>query len=165
MCHSHRAIQRLHVTIFGTCRVTEASNAKEHEVAIYCQTCGALTSEQDVEGRSRPVCIRCGTVTYLDPKLAVAVLIGDGGRILLGKRGTGTRQSGRWSFPAGFVERGERVEDAARREAKEETGLNIRVGSLLGIWSQTGESVVLAAFAARIEDGIAVPGDDLDELA
>lgn len=51
-------------------------------------------------------------VAYLDPKLAVAVVIARAGRVLLGRRGANTRAPGRWSFPAGFVERGERVEDS-----------------------------------------------------
>ncbi len=90
---------------------------------MYCQRCGAPTSEQMRDGRMRPVCTACGMTTYLDPKLAVAVLVTDGERILLGKRGAHTRQPGMWSFPSGFVERGEVVEEAARRETLEETGL------------------------------------------
>ena len=89
---------------------------------LYCSSCGSLTAEQTVEGRFRPVCTVCGRVSYLDPKLAVAVLIVRAGRILLGKRGPGTRESGKWSYPAGFVERGERVEQAAAREAHAEDG-------------------------------------------
>ncbi len=131
----------------------------------HCQRCGAPASEREVEGRSRPVCEGCGAVTYLDPKLAVAVVIADGGRVLLGKRGEGTREPGRWSFPAGFVERGERVEDAARREIREETGLSVVLSSLLGLWSETGETVVLAVYAATVASGTPRPGDDLDEVA
>lgn len=104
-------------------------------------------------------------MTYLDPKLAVAAVIADGDRVLLGKRGEGTREPGRWSFPAGFVERGERVEDAARREIREETGVNVLLSSLLGLWSETGETVVLAVYAATVESGTPRPGDDLAEVA
>lgn len=133
----------------------------------HCQRCGASTVERMVEGRSRPVCDGCGAVTYRDPKLAVAVVISDRSwnHLLLGKRGPSTRAPGRWSFPAGFVERGERVEDAARREAEEETGLTIARLSLLGLWSETGETVVLAAYAATIASGELAPGDDLEEVA
>lgn len=131
----------------------------------HCQRCGAATEERPVDGRSRPVCAGCGAVTYLDPKLTVAVVIADGERILLGKRGAGTREPGRWSFPAGFVERGERVEDAAMREIREETGLSVHLTSLLGLWSETGETVVLAVYAATIVAGTLRPGDDLDEVA
>jgi len=100
---------------------------------------------------------------YLDPKLAVAVLIARDGRILLGKRGPGAREAGKWSFPAGFVERGERVERAAAREAREETSLDIVVENLVGLYSSDGETVVLAVYEAT-SDGEPHAGDDLTEV-
>jgi 8-oxo-dGTP diphosphatase len=130
----------------------------------YCAACGSPTKERLVEGCNRPVCTACGQVVYLDPKLAVAVLISRGGRILLGKRGPGSRESGKWSFPAGFVERGERVERAAAREAREETGLDIVVGNLVGLYSSDGETVVLAVYEAT-SMGEPRAGDDLTEVA
>ncbi len=129
----------------------------------YCAACGAPTVERAVEGSNRPVCTACGQVVYLDPKLAVAVLIARDGRILLGKRGPGAREPGKWSFPAGFVERGERVERAAEREAREETGLDIVVGDLLGLYSSDGETVVLAVYEAT-SIGEPRAGDDLTEV-
>ena len=131
---------------------------------MYCTACGAPTEERQIEGLPRPVCVACGQVIYLDPKLAVAVLIVREGRVLLGKRGPGTREPGKWSFPAGFVERGERVERAAAREAREETGLEVAVGELLGLFSSDGDPVVLAVYAASATDGEAIAGDDLTEI-
>jgi 8-oxo-dGTP diphosphatase len=129
----------------------------------YCGACGSPTEMRPVEGCDRPVCTACGQVVYLDPKLAVAVLIARDGRILLGKRGPGAREAGKWSFPAGFVERGERVERAAAREAREETGLEIVVGDLIGLYSTDGETVVLAVYEAT-SIGEPCAGDDLTEL-
>lgn len=131
---------------------------------LYCAGCGALTEEHAVEGRTRPVCTVCGRVAYLDPKLAVAVLVMREGMILLGKRGPGTREPGKWSFPAGFVERGERVETAAAREAREETGLAVVIGDLIGLFSSEGEPVVLAVYAADTAEGEPIAGDDLTEV-
>ncbi len=130
----------------------------------YCAACGSPTEERLVEGSIRPVCTACGQVVYLDPKLAVAVLIARDGRILLGKRGPGAREPGKWSFPAGFVERGERVERAAAREAREETGLDVVVGDLVGLYSSDGETVVLAVYEATSAVGEPRAGDDLTEV-
>lgn len=130
----------------------------------FCQRCGAPTEEREVGGRRRPVCLACGAVTYLDPKLAVAVVIERGGSVLLGRRGEGTRAAGRWSFPAGFVERGEPVEAAAVREVREEVGLAITLGPLVGLYSAVGETVVLAVYAAVGSAGEPVAGDDLVEV-
>ena len=130
----------------------------------YCAFCGSLTEERTVEDALRPVCTACGQVVYLDPKLAAAVLIARDGRLLLGKRGPGTREAGKWSFPAGFVERGEPVERAAAREAREETGLDIVVGDLAGLYSSEGETVVLGGLRGQLRPGSRVLGDDLVEV-
>ncbi len=131
---------------------------------LYCQRCGGLTAEQMHDGRVRPVCQVCGTPVYLDPKLAVAVVVVRDDKVLLGLRAGHTRNPGSWSYPAGFVERGERVEDAAVREAREEIGLEVTLGPLLGVWSATGETVVLLAYVAAVTDeDAAVAGDDFSK--
>ncbi|CAN5642091.1 hypothetical protein BH23CHL5_BH23CHL5_11000 [soil metagenome] len=130
----------------------------------YCHQCGGETVQAEVEGRSRPKCVDCGSITYYDPKLAVAVIISRDGEILLGKRGPGTREAGKWSFPAGFVERGERVEVAAAREAREEVNLAVEVGEILLIVSYEGEAVVLAVYLVASFSGVAAAGDDLIDV-
>jgi ADP-ribose pyrophosphatase YjhB (NUDIX family) len=132
---------------------------------MFCQRCGSATSEQERDGRLRPVCDACGAVTYLDPKVAVAVVVADEERILLGKRAEWTRNPGTWSFPSGFVERGEVVEQAAIRETREETGLTVEVGTALGVISEPGEPVILIPYPAIAVSGEPTAGDDLTELA
>ncbi len=131
---------------------------------MFCQQCGQPTHEALHDGRMRPVCSSCGAVTYLDPKLAVAVLIVEDDRVLLGKRADHTREPGKWSFPAGFVERGEVVEAAASRETLEETGLTVTLGPILSLLSSPGETVALAVYTATSFSGKLAPGDDLVEL-
>jgi len=132
--------------------------------AIYCQRCGGRTFQEKRDGRSRPVCVDCGAITWLDPKLAVAVAIVQDGRILLGKRAPGSREAGLWGLPAGFVERGEVVEEAARREVREETGVDVTIGELLTVRSYAGEAVVLLVYAAASFQGEPIPHDDLDQI-
>ncbi len=143
-----------------TDRLTDSSTPR----LVFCAACGSPTEMRDVEACLRPVCVACGQVVFLDPKLAVGVLIARDGRILLGKRGPGTREPGKWSFPAGFVERGERVEHAAAREAREETNLEVKIGKLIGLYSTEGETVVLAVYAASAAAGDPQAGDDLVEV-
>ncbi|MFN8592879.1 MAG: NUDIX hydrolase [Thermomicrobiales bacterium] len=135
----------------------------EPGTVLFCVACGARTEAREIEGRPRPVCEACGRVTYVDPKLAVAVLVVRDDLVLLGKRGASTREPGKWSFPAGFVERGERVEVAAVREGREETGLDLTLGPLVGLFSCEGDPVVLAVYAAT-GDGEPAAGDDLTDV-
>jgi ADP-ribose pyrophosphatase YjhB (NUDIX family) len=120
---------------------------------------------QESEGRLRPICTDCGFTFYLDPKLAVTVVIEREGNVLLGLRGEGTREPGKWSFPAGFVDRGERVEAAAAREVREETGLELGAMNLLDLISSDGEAVVLAVYVADSFVGEPAPFDDLAAVA
>lgn len=66
------------------------------------------------------------------------VVIDDRGRILLERR----RDNGMWGLPGGAIEPGESVSDTALREIKEETGLNIRITGLLGVYSEPAGRIV-----------------------
>ncbi len=131
----------------------------------FCANCGHALTEREVGGKVRPACPECGAVVFEDPKLAVAVLLERKGQVLMGRRSQHSASPGKWSFPAGFVDRGERVEDAAIREVREETGLIVRLDALLGLYSATGQTVVLAAYAGTTIGGTLAPADDLTELA
>lgn len=98
--------------------------------------------------------------------LAVGVVITDAaGRVVLVKRGR-QPQRGRWSVPGGSVEPGESLEEAAIREAREETGLDVRLGREL--WqlrtpTADGRLFQIHDFAATVVDGELAAGDDADD--
>jgi len=69
------------------------------------------------------------------PLVGVGAIIIDGDRVLLVKRAHPPIQ-GQWSIPGGVLEVGEMVREAAIREAREETGLIVEPGELLGVYDR-----------------------------
>ncbi len=120
--------------------------------AHFCPQCGNTHRRRLDFGRRRQVCPQCSYVHFDDPKVAVGVVAQRRGRLLLVRRDIETRL-GEWSFPSGYVDAGEVLEEAAVRETKEETGLNVRIQGLLGAYSTAGERVIFIAYAGRVTGG------------
>ena len=97
------------------------------------------------------------------PIVGVGAIIRDGACIVLIRRDR-EPSKGRWTFPGGAVELGETVHDAVRREALEETGLQVRIKSLLNVYSYPGEAVVVAAYIAEVLAGVPTPCDETLEV-
>ncbi|MHB8574668.1 MAG: NUDIX domain-containing protein [Dehalococcoidia bacterium] len=129
----------------------------------YCVECGSRLEVREAFGRPRPVCPNCGHVHFEDPKVGVGVVATNGGRILLTRRNHEPKL-GEWSFPAGFVDAGENVVEAAVREALEETGVRVYVEQLLGVFQEQGSRVVFLAFAATAGDEEPVCGDECQDV-
>lgn len=120
-----------------------------------------LTPEGDE--RPRRVCDRCGFIDYVNPKIvAGSVATAADGRILLCRRAIEPRR-GFWTLPAGFMEEGESVEQAAAREAREEACAEIEIDGLLGVYSVPRISQVQLFFRARLASDIA-PGPESLEV-
>ena len=93
---------------------------------------------------------------YRNPALTVDTIIADDDRILLIKR-LNEPYRNHWALPGGFVEYGEMVETAAVREAREETGLDVELTELVGVYSDPDRDprghTVTVAYRARIVGG------------
>ena len=129
----------------------------------FCASCASELAAKEVAGVRRPACPNCGRVVFYDPKLTAVCVIPRSGEVLMIKR-AGDPGYGLWSLPGGFVDRGEVVEEAAAREAWEETGLEVKVTGLLGLFSIPGDPVIVAAFSARESGGDLAPGPEALEL-
>lgn len=117
-----------------------------------------------VEADEQPiVCDRCTWRWYANPRPAAAVLVerlADGGQveILLLRRAV-EPGSGAWDLPAGYLDPGESFEQAAVREALEESGLSIELADLTGVYHSPAANAVTAVFRARPIEPVSVRVD------
>ncbi len=127
----------------------------------FCPRCGGrlgLSMIKDGEPE-RLVCEACSFVFYQGPKLVAGALFELDGGIVLVQRDIEPGY-GKWTFPGGFVERGERTESAAEREVLEETGLEIKAGGIIGLYSYEDQVPVIAVFSGRVTGGEPQPLDE-----
>lgn len=94
-------------------------------------------------------------------RIGVGALIFDGEQILLAHR----RDIDWWNLPGGGMEAGETVEEALRREVREETGLEVAVEQLVGVYSKPQKREVVLTFLCALADD-ATPGlsDEISEV-
>jgi len=100
----------------------------------YCYECGGKLNEEFHDGRMREVCPSCGRVHYEHRKVSAAVQIVKNNRLLLVQRGI-EPWKGAWYMPAGYLEVDEDPKDCAAREVLEETGFNVKIGELVGVYT------------------------------
>ena len=118
----------------------------------YCPACGGPLRARTLKANDpeRMTCAACGFVLYLDPKVAVGTIIragDDHDRLVLVRRAIEPGY-GLWVFPGGYVDRGEQILDAALREAREESGLEIRIDRLINVYSYAGTVPIIIVYAA-----------------
>ncbi len=132
----------------------------------FCPYCAAPLTQKQLGDRERPVCACCGYVQYRNPVVGVAVILLRGREVLLGRRAGSYR--GQWCIPCGYVEWGEDVEAAARREFREETGLEVRLERVFSVQSNfhNPRQYTVGIWYLGVQAGGALrPGDDLDAAA
>src|SRR5579864_5608544 len=105
------------------------------------------------------------------PIIGVGAVIVQGGRVLLVRRNTEPLR-GEWSVPGGMLELGERLHDGVRREALEETGLEVDPGEVLDVFDsiftdalgRTQYHYVLIDYLCRPVSGEARAGGDVSDV-
>ncbi|HLY65751.1 MAG TPA: NUDIX hydrolase [Chloroflexota bacterium] len=132
----------------------------------FCPGCGSPLNTRFVEGRDRWVCDACSVIHYRNPVPSTTCLIPTDAGIVLIKRGQSPGLGG-WALPGGFVDAEETVSEAAVREVKEETNLDVELEGLLGVYSYVDphKSGLVVVFQARVTGGTPFPGDDAQEIA
>jgi len=111
------------------------------------------------DGPELQACPSCSFVHYHDPKVATGTLFTLDGGIVLVQRAIAPSY-GKWVFPGGFVDKGERVEDAAIRETREEVNLDVEIDRLLNVYSYEDSAVVIIAYAAHVVGGELLARDE-----
>ena len=140
--------------------------ASAPEDARFCIRCGASLATREVAGKPRRACPACDFVHFVEPKVGVGVMVVEDDRLLLVRRAMDP-EKGKWSLPAGYLDYGESPVETAVREAREETGLEVRITGLVDAFHNppgAGATVFLLYRAERVR-GEPTAGDDADAAA
>lgn len=133
---------------------------------FFCPKCGGSLNYRSYGERERLTCSVCSYIFYENPVVGVAVIVfNKDGRILLGRRNNSYR--GLWCIPCGYVEYDEDVFDAAVREFKEETGLDVKINGVFTVQSNFHNPethTVGIWFNAEVVGGDLKAQADLDEV-
>ena len=136
---------------------------------VYCPKCTAELEDRRIGGSLRRACPECDYIHWRNPGVgAAAVIFDDEGRLLMVKRAEGATRPGLWSIPAGFVNYGEEIREAAARELKEETGLDADIGEPVFVASNFHDPEKLTVgiwFSGTVTGGELEAGDDAAEAA
>lgn len=130
----------------------------------HCSQCGTRMTLASIGDRQREQCPACGFIAWRNPApVAMAVIEHERQLVLIRRRDAPLANY--WAPPAGYVETGESVPEAVKREAREECGLEIALDSLAGVYSQADVDVLIVAYRAHSTGGRLVAGDDASEVA
>jgi ADP-ribose pyrophosphatase YjhB (NUDIX family) len=142
-------------------RVHHAQHGHGHVEFRFCPRCGGGLDKRVVKANEpkRLVCQACAFIFYQDPKVVAGTIIPLDGGIVLLQRGV-EPGLGKWVFPGGYVDRGEAVHDAAIRETREESNLEVKLGPLLNVYSYPRSANVIVVFTAEVVGGTLAAADE-----
>ena len=132
----------------------------------FCSECGADVALKIPAGdnRERAVCTVCDTIHYSNPRIIAGCLPVWGQQVLLCKRAIEPRL-GYWTLPAGFMENGETVPQAAGRETVEEANARVSNLHLYAVFSLPHISQVYMFYRAELDDLDFSAGEESLEVA
>ncbi len=127
----------------------------------FCPRCGGELVLRKLKANEpeRLVCQKCAFIFYVDPKVVAGTIFALDDRIVLLQRGVAPAM-GKWVFPGGYVDRGESVPDAAIRETAEESNVQVKLCSLLNVYSYPRSPNVIVVYTAEVIGGDLRAGDE-----
>ncbi len=118
----------------------------------FCSQCGCsdvIAKVPPQDNIERQVCASCGFIFYQNPKVVVGAVVTYQGKYLLCRRNI-EPQKGFWTYPAGFLENNETVEEGVIRESFEEAKITIEIQRLLGTYSLLAVNQVHLVYEAKM---------------
>ena len=141
--------------------MNEKCNPREKEYR-FCPTCASGLVYKSIDNRTLRACPECSFVFWNNPKPVTSIIIPQDGKVLMIQRAR-PPLLGYWCLPGGYISYGEEPRDAAMREAKEETNLDVEITDLVGVYTidncPTGHKIDIIYFGHFV-GGVFTPNEE-----
>jgi ADP-ribose pyrophosphatase YjhB (NUDIX family) len=131
----------------------------------FCSYCGGRIKQviPPFDDRQRDVCESCAKIHYENPKMVVGCIPVKGGQVLLCRRAIEPR-IGKWTLPAGYLEKGETVAAGACRETMEEARAEVAIIAPYSMYNITFVNQIYLFFRAQLLNEDFGPGPESSEV-
>ncbi len=103
------------------------------EAYKFCPTCKTELVRKQIDNKQLLSCSNCGFIFWNNPKPVVSIILEQNGKILMLQRSQEPLKE-YWCLPGGYVDYAETPEEATKREAMEEVGVNVLIEGLVGVY-------------------------------